>query len=173
MGMGMNKSWAKGRDGSPSLSRFHFSMFLVTFCWFVPGVDWGVYIDERGRDDMSTTRGRGPNMHGHPTRPQLSQPRNGPTMHMGTPPPIDRPQPSTNQRQKGRTQHVQDVDRGVLAGHIQHRDVEVDADLRGEGGAGGGERKETYVRGKGKGGGGAAGTPHPLSFLCQSLPIDQ
>ena len=37
MGMGMNKSWAKGRDGSPSLSRFHFSMFLVTFCWFVPG----------------------------------------------------------------------------------------------------------------------------------------
>lgn len=21
---------------APSLSRFHFSMFLVTFCWFVP-----------------------------------------------------------------------------------------------------------------------------------------
>lgn len=74
-------------------------MFLVTFCWFVPARD--LFIRGMERPISNGSLWPSPSLH-----PYINQ-----NFHYS------------------RTEDVQHVDGGVLAGHVQHRDVEVDADL--------------------------------------------
>lgn len=104
------------REYAPSLSRFHFSMFFVTFCWFVPvcgryGMEWyGMHTvsvsGQASRTGAWYTAG---------TRHAGGRVSPGPPL----------------------TEDVKHVDSSVLAGHVQHRDVEVDADLCARGGVDG------------------------------------